>query len=194
MKKHIIHDFFKKSEQQEGFLYVCKTKNGHPKFKSAQTIVKEDGSTNVVVSDPQPIFLKYGRTKYLANRMRMYGDGYELIYSVKVNHLKFRENLIHNDSYIQQIKELTGLRNNDEHIQITDLDKRIEGDLEWPCWKLKNENDIIELVNHYAFGEVKLGQRQDEYRIEFEKENKTNQDDLTIGCCWHASILAKFLS
>jgi hypothetical protein len=194
MKKHIIHDFFKKSEQQEGYLYVCKTKNGHPKFKSAQTIVKEDGSTDVVVSDTQPIFLKYGRTKYLANRMRMYGDGYELIHSVKVNHLKFRENLIHNDSYIQQIKELTGLRNNDEHIQITDLDKRIEGDLEWPCWKLKNENDIIELVNHYAFGEIKLEQRQDEYVIDFEKENKTNQDDLTIGSVWHASILSKFLS
>jgi hypothetical protein len=194
MKKHIIHDFFKKSQQQEGFLYVCKTKNGHPKFKSAQTIVKEDGSTDVIVSDPQPIFLKYGRTKYLANRMRMYGDGYELIHSVKVNHLKFRENLIHNDSYIRQIKELTGLRNNDEHIQITDLDKRIEGDLEWPCWKLKNENDLIELVNHYAFAEVKLGQRQDEYVIEFEKENETNQDDLTIGGFWHASILSKFLS
>lgn len=194
MKKHIIHDFFKKSEQQEGFLYVCKTKNGHPKFKSAKTIVKKDGSTDVVVNDPQPIFLKYGRTKYLANRMRMYGDGYELIHSVKVNHLKFRENLIHNNSYIQQIKELTGLRNNDEHIQITDLDKRIEGDLEWPCWKLKNENDIIELVNHYAFGEIKLEQRQDEYVIDFEKENKTNQDDLTIGSVWHASILSKFLS
>jgi hypothetical protein len=194
MKKHIIHDFFKKSEQQEGYLYVCKTKNGHPKFKSAQTIVKKDGSTDVVVSNLQPIFLKYGRTKYLANRMRMYGDGYELIHSVKVNHLKFRENLIHNDSYIEQIKELTGLRNNDEHIQITDLDKRIEGDLEWPCWKLKNENDIIELVNHYAFGEVKLGIRQDEYVIEFEKENETNQDDLTIGRFWHASILSKFLS
>ena len=179
MKKHIIHDFFKKSEQQEGFLYVCKTKNGHPKFKSAKTIVKKDGSTDVVVNDPQPIFLKYGRTKYLANRMRMYGDGYELIHSV---------------SYIQQIKELTGLRNNDEHIQITDLDKRIEGDLEWPCWKLKNENDIIELVNHYAFGEIKLEQRQDEYVIDFEKENKTNQDDLTIGSVWHASILSKFLS
>lgn len=194
MKKHIIHDFFKKSEQQEGYLYVCKTKNGHPKFKSAQTIVKEDGSTDLVVNDSQPIFLKYGRTKYLANRMRMYGDGYELIHSVKVNHLKFRENLIHNDSYIQQIKELTGLRNNDEHIQITDLDKRIEGDLEWPCWKLKNENDIIELVNHYAFGEIKLEQRRGEYVIDFEKENKTNHGDLTIGCSWHASILAKFLS
>jgi hypothetical protein len=195
MKKNIVHDFFKKSEKQEGYLYVCKTKNGHPKLKSAQSVIKQDGSTDVIFNDEQPIFLKYGRTKYLANRMRMYGDGYELIYSVKVNHLKFRENLIHNDSYIEQIKSLTGLRYNDEHIQITDLDKNIESNLEWPCWKLKNENDIIELVNHYAFGEIKLEQRQGgEYVVEFEKENETDQDDLTIGGCWSASILAKFLS
>jgi restriction endonuclease S subunit len=151
MKKNIIHDFFKKSEKQEGYLYICRTKNGHPKFKSAKSVIK-------------------------------------------VNHLKFRESLIDNDSYIEQIKLLTGLRNNDEHIQITDLHKNIEGDLEWPCWKLKNENDIIELVNHYAFAEVKLEKRQDEYVIAFEKENETDQDDLTIGGFWHASILAKFLS
>jgi hypothetical protein len=194
MKKNIIHDFFKKSEKQEGYLYICRTKNGHPKFKSAKSVIKEDGSTDVILNDQQPIFLKYGRTKYLSNRMRMYGDEYELIYSVKVNHLKFRESLIDNDSYIEQIKLLTGLRNNDEHIQITDLHKNIEGDLEWPCWKLKNENDIIELVNHYAFAEVKLEKRQDEYVIAFEKENETDQDDLTIGGFWHASILAKFLS
>jgi hypothetical protein len=198
MKKDIVHDFFKKSEKQEGYLYVCRTKNGHPKFKFGESIVKEDGSNDVILNDPQPIFLKYGRTKYLANRMRMYGDGYELIHSVKVNHLKFRESLIHNDAYIEQIKSLTGLRYNDEHIQITDLNEFRRSDLEWPCWQYKNENDIIDLVNHYASGVIALEQRHDGYVVTFTNEDdnqdKNNHSDLLGGGVWHPALLAKFLS
>ena len=194
MKKDIVHDFFKKSEKQEGYLYVCRTKNGHPKFKVGESIIKEDGLKDIILNDPQPIFLKYGRTKYLANRMRMYGDRYELIHSVKVNHLKFRENLIHNDSYIEQIKELTGLRYNDEHIKISDLDPYRESDLEWPCYKYKNENDIIDLVDHYATGVIAFEKRHNGYVVTFDQEGPAVQSDLLVGSVWDVRILAQFLS
>jgi hypothetical protein len=85
-----IQEIFSKSLNQKGLIYVCKKQNGQ---------------------------FKYGKTKNIENRLKMYGEEYNLLTVKNVNHLSLREELIRNDTYIQEDRRYKDSR--DEH---TDFD------------------------------------------------------------------------
>jgi|688.fasta_scaffold05071_27 hypothetical protein len=85
-----VQEIFTKSCNQKGLIYVCKKQNGQ---------------------------FKYGKTKNIENRLKMYGQEYNLLTIQNVNHLSLREELIRNDWNIQKDRRYKDAR--DEH---TDFD------------------------------------------------------------------------
>lgn len=110
--------FFKKSKAQKGFIYCCKKTvlwvnpiNGHERLE---------------------IQWKYGKTKNIERRMRMYGENYELLACYPVNHLSLRENFIRHDWSISEDSRDKDAR--DEHVNF----------------------DISDIVEDYAKAEIRL--------------------------------------
>jgi hypothetical protein len=110
--------FFKKSKAQKGFIYCCK--------KTVLWVNSINGDKHVEVQ------WKYGKTKNIERRMKMYGENYELLAYYPVNHLSLRENFIRNDWNISEEQRWKDAR--DEHVDF----------------------DISEIVEDYATAEIKL--------------------------------------
>jgi hypothetical protein len=110
--------FFKKSKAQKGFIYCCK--------KTVLWVNSINGDKHVEVQ------WKYGKTKNIKRRMKMYGENYELLAYYPVNHLSLRENFIRHDWNISEEQRWKDAR--DEHVDF----------------------DISEIVEDYATAEIKL--------------------------------------
>jgi len=82
-----VQEIFTKSSNQKGLIYVCENQNGQ---------------------------FKYGKTKNIENRLKMYGQEYNLLTAYNVNHLSLRENLIRYDLAIEADRRYKDARN--EHV------------------------------------------------------------------------------
>ena len=92
--------FFKKSKAQKGFIYCCK--------KTVLWVNPINGHKRLEVQ------WKYGKTKNIERRMKMYGENYELLAYYPVNHLSLRENFIRHDWNISEEQRWKDAR--DEHV------------------------------------------------------------------------------
>ena len=110
--------FFKKSKAQKGFIYCCK--------KTVLWINPINGHERLEVQ------WKYGKTKNIERRMKMYGENYELLAYYPVNHLSLRENFIRHDWHIEDDNRYKDAR--DEHVDF----------------------DISDIVKDYATAEIRL--------------------------------------
>jgi hypothetical protein len=112
--------FFKKSKAQKGFIYCCK--------KTVLWVNPDNGHERLEVQ------WKYGKTKNITTRMKMYGSDYELLACYHVDHLSMRENMIRRDDQIEDDRRHKDSR--DEHVDF----------------------DISEIVKSYATGKIKWGE------------------------------------
>jgi len=110
--------FFKKSKAQKGFIYCCK--------KTVLWVNPINGHERLEVQ------WKYGKTKNIERRMKMYGENYELLAYYPVNHLSLRENFIRHDWNISEEQRWKDAR--DEHVDF----------------------DISEIVDDYATAPIRL--------------------------------------
>lgn len=110
--------FFKKSKAQKGFIYCCK--------KTVVWINSNNGNKSIEIQ------WKYGKTKNIERRMKMYGENYELLAYYPVNHLSLRENFIRNDWHIED--DNRGKDTRDEHVDF----------------------DISDIVKDYATAKIRL--------------------------------------
>jgi hypothetical protein len=111
--------FFKKSKNQKGFIYCCK-----------RTLNICSSTTG---EQWQEVQWKFGKTKNIETRMRMYGENYELLAYYPVDHLSLRENLIRRDHRIEDDRRFKDSR--DEHVDF----------------------NISDIVEDYATAEIKWG-------------------------------------
>lgn len=115
---YIVKHFFNKSKNQNGFLYCAEVNKTYKNSKTEEIWnVKQ---------------YKYGKTKDIDTRFKMYGESYNLLSKYKVNHLSLRENLIRADWSIEDDRRFKDSR--DEHVDF----------------------DCSELVKVYANCEIKL--------------------------------------
>ena len=99
---HWIKYFFKKSKAQKGYIYCCK-----------KTVIIKNATTGRIFQEVQ---WKYGKTKNIERRMKMYGENYELLAHYEVDHLSIRENMIRQDDQIEDDRRLMGKDSRDEHV------------------------------------------------------------------------------
>lgn len=150
--EYIVKHFFKKSEKQIGFLYCAEVNKTY-----INSITKE------IWREKQ---YKYGKTKDIDRRFKMYGESYTLLNKYKVNHLSLRENLIRSDWDIQDDRRYKDARG--EHV-------------DFDC------SDIVQL---YANCEIRLEYNDDDNNnLRFYcydgKEWFTSRDYWEILECFH---------
>ena len=143
--KELISDFFEKSRKQKGFLYLCERNK-----------LLMNMRTNEILNEHT---FKYGKTKNIENRLKMYGSEYSILNKYSVNHLSLRENLIRNHWQIQDDRRYKDAR--DEHVDF----------------------DCSEIVKQYAECDIKLIKYDiDNFRIHcFEKGNNEYFYSTSIG-------------
>ena len=122
MTNEWLKHFFKKSKAQKGYIYCCK--------KTVLWVNPLNGHERLEVQ------WKYGKTKNIERRMKMYGENYELLAHYEVDHLSIRENMIRKDDQIEDDRRFIGKDSRDEHVDF----------------------DISEIVKNYATGQIKWGE------------------------------------
>lgn len=96
----IVNYFFKKSEKQTGILYCAEVNKTYKNLRTQEIYCEKQ--------------YKYGKTKDINKRFKIYGESYTLLSKYEVNHLSLRENLIRGESDIQDDRRFKDAR--DEHV------------------------------------------------------------------------------
>ncbi len=104
MSKKVYDYLFKKSKNKKGYIYLCECKTGFFWRKANEDIYHPE------------IEWKYGKTINLHNRMKLYGENYNLLHKWEVDHLSLREELIRTDWSITEDRESFDKDSRDEHV------------------------------------------------------------------------------
>jgi len=105
--RDLITNFFKKSKNQKGYIYICK----YEAYEIEQNVRTKEYTKYGWVTK-----WKYGKTKNIEQRMEYYGKNYTLIESWKVSHLTMREENIRSHPRIDEDRHYAFKDGRDEHV------------------------------------------------------------------------------
>ena len=145
-------EIFNKSRKNKGTIYVCESeivcfKGGV--LKDYMTELRGDGKRYVKsefmnLGYTKSIY-KYGKTKDIKNRLKMYGDGYRLLVKFDdVNHFSLREKLIHHSSEMTDYRYENMVDSRNEHVPFNPIDV-VE---RYVSCDIKIENNFISLYDN----------------------------------------------
>lgn len=123
----MIESIFNKSKKQCGYIYLCKKECRSFKIdelpidatyeQNGKKFIKKENFNLGEVNTQW----KYGKTKDIKKRMKMYSSLYTLLNSYNVNHLSFRENLIRADWSIEEDRRCEDARTEHVSFDISDI-------------------------------------------------------------------------